>query len=136
MRITTVFNKLLNLQAARVVSVDGFDFDTLTVRVRPRAPKHRCPHCSFSTWALYDRDERTWRHLALGRWRVLLTYPICRLRCPSHGVVTEGVPWATPRSRFTRDFEDLVAWTARTMDQTAVTRLLHISWVTVGTIIQ
>lgn len=51
-------------------------------------------------------------------------------------MVTEAVPWAQPGSRFTSDFEDLVAWTARTMDQTAVTRLLHISWATVGHIVQ
>src|SRR5690349_10782759 len=45
-------------------------------------------------------------------------------RVPEHGVVTEAVPWAEHDSRFTRDFEDLVAWVAREMNQTAVKNLL------------
>lgn len=135
MRFTTVFNKLLSLQGVRVHSVD-FDFDTIRVGVRPTSRKHRCPHCDYSCWASYDGQERRWRHVALGRWQVQLAYRICRLKCPTHGVVTEAVPWATPQARFTTDFEDLVAWTARTMDKTAVTQLLHISWYTVGHIVE
>lgn len=37
-----------------------------------------------------------------------------RLRCPENGVVVQSVPIALPNSRFTRDFEDLVARTERT----------------------
>jgi transposase len=134
-RITKVFNELLSLQGIRVKAVD-FDYDTITVEVLPRSYKHRCPCCSYSSWGSYDGEERLWRHVALGRWKVYLKYRICRLRCPAHGVITEAVSWAEPGGRFTRDFENLVAWTARTMDKTAVTRLLHISWVTVGRIVE
>jgi transposase len=133
-RITTVFNKLLSLQGARVVSV-AWTPTTLVVSVANRQRRHRCPHCSFSTRGGYDRHVRGWRHVALGRWRVVLQSTIYRLECPAHGVVTESVPWAEHESRFTRDFEDLVAWLAREMNKTAVTRLVRISWVTVGTII-
>jgi transposase len=134
-RMTTVFNKLLNLQGTRVQTV-AFDFDTITVGVVPRAPKHKCPKCEYTSWGSYDGKQRQWRHVALGRWRVELSYRICRLVCPEHGVITEAVPWAEAESRFTTDFEDLVAWTARDMNQTAVTCLLHISWYTVGNIIE
>ncbi len=61
---------------------------------------------------------------------------LCRLVCPEHGVVTEAVPRAEHDSRFTRDFEDLVAWVAREMNKTAVKNLLHIAWATVGNIIE
>ena len=135
MRFTSIFNKLLNLQGVRVHGV-VFDFDTITVDVRPTRRKHQCPDCPYKCWAFYDAEERQWRHIALGRWKVSLSYRICRLKCPHHGVVTEAVPWAEPQSRFTRDFEDLVAWVARTMDQTAVSRLLHIAWATVGNIVE
>jgi transposase len=134
-RLTTVFNKLLNLQGTRVQTV-AFDFDTITVGVVPTAPKHRCPQCKHTSWGSYDGKQRQWRHVALGRWRVELSYRICRLVCPEHGVITEAVPWAEPESRFTKDFEDLVAWAARDMNQTAVTSLLHISWYTVGNIVR
>ena len=135
MRFTTVFNTLLSLQGVRVQNV-SFDFDTVTVGVRPTSLKHRCPSCDYACWASYDGQERRWRHVALGRWQVFLSYRICRLQCPTHGIVTEAVPWAQPQARFTTDFEDLVAWLARTMDKTAITKLLHISWYTVGHIVE
>ena len=137
MRITSVFKTLLNLQGIRVRKVHfDLDSDCIRVDVVPTLRKHRCPQCNFATAGRYDSDFRGWRHVALGRWRIELEYQICRLVCPSHGVITEAVPWAQPRSAFTTDFEDLVAWTARTMDKTAVTRLLHIAWATVGEVIQ
>src|SRR5680860_1261720 len=59
-----------------------------------------------------------------------------RLDCPDHGVLVEAVPFARPRVRFTRAFEDLVAWCASKTDKTAVTRLLRIAWPTVGAIVE
>lgn len=61
-RITTLLNQLLSLQGAWVQAV-ALDFDTLTVRIKPTASKHRCPSGTFCTWARYDHNERTWRHL-------------------------------------------------------------------------
>ena len=56
--------------------------------------------------------------------------------CPDHGVLVEQVPFARHRARFTRDFEDLVAWCASKTDKTAVCRLLRIAWLTVGAIVE
>ena len=136
MRITTVFNKLLALQGAFVRRV-LFGTVAVVVEVEKRARKLRCPRCSFASWASYDqREERDWRHLSLGKWQVVIRAKLRRLVCPEHGVVTEAVPWAEHDSRFTRDFEDLVAWVAREMNKTAVKNLLHIAWATVGNIIE
>jgi transposase len=133
-RITTVFNKLLSLQGAFVREV-RFQPDAVVVTVARRGRRHRCPQCSFSTHARYDSHVATWRHIALGKWRVLIRAKVSRLVCPRHGVLTETVPWAAPEAGFTLDFEDLVAWLAREMNKTAVTRLAHIAWLTVGSII-
>lgn len=135
MRISTVFNKLLSLQGAWVRRVQ-FGAEVITVLVARRARQHQCPRCAFSTSAGYDQHVATWRHIALGKWRVLIQASVHRLACPSHGVVTEAVPWAAPGSRFTFDFEDLTAWVTREMNITAVTRLLHVTWRTVGRIIE
>ncbi|CAG4908993.1 unnamed protein product [Acidithrix sp. C25] len=53
-----------------------------------------------------------------------------RLKCPIHGVITESVPFARPvgESRFTRDFEHLVAWCTSKMDKTTVTKLTGIAF--------
>ena len=48
----------------------------------------------------------------------------------------EGVPFARDGARFTRDFEDLVAWLATKTDKTATCRLTRIDWQTIGRIIQ
>ena len=135
MRVTTVFNKLLALQGALVRGV-AFGPAGIVVVVAKRHRRHRCPRCAFSTRARYDLNTRDWRHVSLGRWRVVIRSVLCRLVCPEHGVVTESVPWAEHDSRFTRDFEDLVAWVAREMNKTAVKNLLHIAWATVGNIIE
>ena len=135
MRVTTVFNKLLALQGALVRKVE-FGPVGILVDVAKRHHRHRCPRCAFSTRARYDRTTREWRHLSLGKWRVVIRATLCRLVCPEHGVVTEAIPWAEHDSRFTRDFEDLVAWVAREMNKTAVKTLLHIAWATVGNIIE
>ncbi len=135
MRVTTVFNKLLVLQGAFVRGVT-FRPTGIVVDVAKRHRRHRCPRCTFSTRARYDRKPREWRHLSLGRWQVVIRAALSRLVCPEHGVVTEAVPWAEHESRFTRDFEDLVAWVAREMNKTAVKNLLHIAWATVGNIIE
>jgi transposase len=81
--------------------------------VAKRQRRHRCPRCDFSTRARYDRTVREWRHVSLGMWRVVIRATLCRLVCPEHGVVAETIPWAEHDSRFTRDFEDLVAWPGR-----------------------
>lgn len=133
MRMTTVFKKLLSLQGACVRDVE-LTTEAIVVDVARRSRKHGCPKCDFSTTAGYDRDERHWRHVPLGRWRVLLRGVVYRIACPTHGVITEAVPWAAHESKFTRDFEDLVAWLMREMNRTAITRLVHIAWATVGNI--
>jgi len=71
-----------------------------------------------------------------GRHKVIVTARLRRLDCCDHGVVVEDVCFARPRVRFTRDFEDLVAWCASKTGKTAVCRLLRIAWPTVGAVIE
>lgn len=68
---------------------------------------------------------------------VTLTYDQRRVECRSCGETrAELVPWAAPRSRFTRDFEDQAAYMAQVMDRTTVSRTLRVSWRTVGRIVE
>jgi hypothetical protein len=92
----------------------------------------RCAH--FSSWARYDTRAVTssWRHLDFGRWQVFVRAGLRRLRCPEHGVRVEGVPFARARSRFSRDFEDLVAFLATKTDKRTIARLSRVDWDTVG----
>lgn len=135
MRVTTLLNRLLLIEGARVTGVDLLSGE-LEVAVALRRRRLCCPHCGYSTSARYDRrgEKSRWRHLDVGSWRCVLVASLRRLSCPTHGVVTEGVPFARPHSGFTRDVEDLVAWLATAMDKTALARLMRIAWRTVGSI--
>jgi transposase len=108
----------------------------VTVGLKRRRLK--CPVCGWSTAARYDQRpvDSVWRHLDLGVWRLEIRARLRRLRCPTHGVRTEGVPFARPGSEFTADFESLVAWLATRTDKTAITRLVRVTWRTVGRIIE
>jgi transposase len=133
-RVTTLFNKLLNLQGLRVTGV-RFEGDGLVLTVEPTSRRLTCPHCGKSCSGRFSVSRRSWRHLGIWSHIVWIEGPIRRLRCkPCGRVVTEAVPWARHASNFTRPFEDAVGLLAQRTDQTAVSQLFGISWVTVGSI--
>jgi transposase len=134
-RVTTAFNRLLKLDGANVTAVQ-IGADTVIVEVRLRRRKLLCPVCGWVTSARYDTRPvaSSWRHLRLGAHRLVVRARLRRLCCPVHGVRVEGVPFARPASRFTRDFEQLVAWLAVKMDKDALRRLVGVDWDTVGRI--
>jgi transposase len=134
-RITTVIRRLLGITGLLVSSV-AFQQEGLVVAVRPTWRKPRCGRCGRQG-SVYDRlPPRKWRHLALGRVAFWLRYAPRRVNCRACGVLGERVPWADRSSRFTRQFEEMVAYLAQRMDRTAVRKQLGINWRTVGTIVE
>lgn len=136
MRVTTAFNKMLAIPGAWVSSVE-FTPVGVVIGLRRRCRRLSCPVCGFRSSARYDARTRRWRHLDLGSCKLWLQADIRRLHCVRCArVVTESVPWARPSARFTRDFEDVVAWLAQRTDQTTVTKLLRCSWEAVRDIVE
>lgn len=115
-----------------------FEPGRVVVTVALRRRRLRCPKCAFSTRHRESKQhhDSVWRHLDLGVWRLEVHARLRRLRCPEHGALVEGVPFARDGARFTRDFEDLVAWLATKADKTATCRLTRIDWHTIGRIIE
>ena len=137
MRVSAAFFRLLGLPGVWVRSV-VFKPGRVVVLVALRRRRLHCPKCSYSTRNRENeqRHDSVWRHLDLGRWRLEVHARLRRLRCPEHGVRVEGVPFARDGARFTRDFEDLVAWLATKTDKTATCRLTRIDWQTIGRVIE
>jgi transposase len=110
----------------------------VVVTVALKRRRLRCPKCTYTTPHRESKQhhDSVWRHLDLGVWRLEVHARLRRLRCPAHGVHVEGVPFARDGARFTRDFEDLVAWLMTKTDRTATCRLVRIDWETVGRIIK
>ncbi|MGH3835941.1 MAG: helix-turn-helix domain-containing protein [Pseudonocardiaceae bacterium] len=138
MRATTLLNRLLGLPGVAAVDPGSWQVEPgggeIQVRFRLTRRLLVCPHCSCATAHRYDtRDvDSSWRHLDFGGRVCRIRVRRRRLRCPEHGVLTEGVPFARPASGFTRGFEQLVAWLVTKSDKTTICKFARISWRTVG----
>jgi len=134
-RVTTAFNKMLDLPGASVATV-SFAEEGLVLGLRRRRPcRPVCP-CGKRGTGVYDRSVRRWRHLDWGASKVWLEAEVRRLDCRRCARVrTEAVPWARPKARHSRDFEDVVGWLAQHTDKTTISTLLRSSWQTVDGII-
>ena len=135
MRVTTAFNRLLRLPGASVLDV-SFTAEGVIVSVRLRRRRRVCSRCGQTgRLAIHGRRVKRWRHLDLGANRCIIECELRRLWCRSCGAQFEAVPWARAGSRYTRDFEDVVAWLAQQMAKTPIAGLLRIAWDTVGRIV-
>lgn len=140
MRATTLLNSLVGLPGVAAVDPGSWQVEPgggeIVVRVRLTRWLLVCPECSYTTAHRYDTREvdSSWRHLDCGGRVCRIKVRRRRLRCPEHGVLAEGVPFARPRSGFTRDFERLVAWLVTKTDKTTICTFARIAWRTVGAI--
>ena len=134
MREKRVWARLLGLERAVVESVEIDDEGQVVVAVRPHhRERDRCGVCGRRAPG-FDLGEgrRRWRALDLGTTIAHLEADAPRVRCPEHGVVVCAVPWARHGSRFTRAFEQQVAWLAVNTSGSAVAELMRIAWRSVG----
>lgn len=134
MRTTRVWARLLGLRRAVVEDVGVGDQGELVLAARPSwRERGRCGICRRRS-PRFDQGEgrRRWRALDLGTTFAYVEADAPRVRCARHGVVVCAVPWARHGSRFTRAFEDQVAWLAVNTSKSAVAQLMRIAWRTVG----
>ena len=138
MRRTRVWACLLGVQEAVIEGVDHDEASgELVVSVRPRKQqRRRCGRCGRRS-AGYDRGDgrRRWRTLDLGTVQAFVEAEAPRVNCPEHGVVVAAVPWARHESRFTRAFEEQVAWLVTQASQSAVAELMRVAWRSVGSML-
>lgn len=137
--LKTLIKTILNVNAVveDVTLEDSFEgAPAILIDVRPRQnAQPRCPVCGRAC-PRYDNggslDRIHWRAPDLNGIRVFLRCLTCRVSCPEHGVHAMMVPWAFPNSRFTKDFDHLVAWFATRLPKSTVAEYLRIDWKTVG----
>jgi transposase len=134
MRVTTAFNRLLGLPGASVRAV-RFGADGVVVTVALRRRRRICSGCGQLCRATHDTVVSRWRHLDLGGQRCYVVCALRRVKCPDCGVRVEPVPWARSGSRFTREFENVIAFLAQQMAKDPIARLMRVAWDTVGRIV-
>jgi transposase len=126
---------MLRLPGASVTGV-RFERRGVVVSVRLRRRRKVCGRCGQVVRATHETNVRRWRHLDLGGTRCFIECALRRVRCPDCGVKTEGVAWARPGARHTRDFEDVVAFLAQQMAKAPIAALMRVDWETVGRIVE
>jgi transposase len=137
-RTARVWARLLGLGAAVIEEVNCGDEGEVVVAARPRwHERDRCGVCRRRSPG-FDLGEgrRRWRALDLGATLAYVEAGAPRVRCREHGVVVCAVPWARHGARFTRAFEDEVAWLAVHCSKSATARLMRVAWRTVGSIVE
>ena len=128
--------RLLGLGKTVVEAVEVDSDGAIVVSVRPGyRQRDRCPHCRRRCPG-YDLGEgrRRWRALDLGTTLCYVEADAPRVACKVHGVVVAAVPWARHDARFTRSFDDQIAWLTVNTSKTAICVLMRIAWRTVGRI--
>ena len=134
MRSMSIWAQLLGVRGTTIEKVGLTDRQELMVSVRPhRRRRSRCGICGRRSPG-YDAGDgrRCWRALDLGSTLTYLEADAPRVRCEVHGVVVAQVPWAEHGARFTRSFEDQVAWLAVNCSKSTVAQLMRIAWRSVG----
>ena len=136
MRKTRVWARLLGLQRAVIEDVYcGTDGEIVVATRSNWRERDRCGICRRrSPGADQGEGRRRWRALDLGTVRAFVEADSPRVTCRRHGVVVCAVPWARHDCRFTRAFEDQVAWLAVNCSKTAVAELMRVAWRTVGSV--
>ncbi len=135
MRVNKLARILIEITSV-IVTFVRFTGNGIVLSVRPTWFRPRCPKCGKIRPG-YDRSKKptSWVHLTLARFPIILEYAPRRTDCPTCGVLVERVPWARHDSRFTRPFEEKVAYLAQITNKTAVSNLMGVSWRTIGNIV-
>ena len=139
MQVQKLLRKLVNVNGIRVVGVEFEGERNIILDVVPHKRLRRIDTATGKKCKGYDRGSgkpSSWRSLDIGPFRVYLRYRAERIVCPDGEIRTEALPWADPRSRFTRDFETQVAILAKGCSTSMVARLMGIDWETVGIIVR
>ena len=94
------------------------------------APETRwpCPQCEQSCSVYDHQPARQWRHLDTCQYRTIIHASPPRIDCPEHGALVVCLPWAEANSRFSTLFEALAIDWLGAASQSAVARILRLSW--------
>jgi transposase len=132
----SVWDEVLDTEHAVVVRTyieqwprkDRLPEKVLIIVVEPdEQTRYRCPECGQRGRPV-ETDVVRWRTLDVHGKRTFLESELPRIVCGEHRKITAAVPWARHDDRFSRPFEEFVAWKAAHMPWTRAAAELRITW--------
>lgn len=128
----SLIEHLADVKGAKITGYDDTNLKSHNVLVLDIVPTqtHVCPFCG-RVCPGYDYASKTpklWRHTDWGSCVVMFRYRPRRIKCPEHKVVTESVPWAHHKTRFSKAFEKRVLGLGQHTSRFAVSQLMRIDW--------
>lgn len=136
--LTNDIKTIFSLQGC-VIEKAEIDYSTFELRIYVHLQgvnQNRCPVCGKKCPG-YDRAtyRKEYRTIDFGVLKTFIVIDLCRIECPEHGILTQAVPFAFHKSRFTKLFEKQVIYLAGSYNKTKVSEIMRINWATVGHII-
>ena len=136
----SLIEHLADVKGAKITGYDDTNLKSHNVLVLDIVPTqtHVCPFCGrvCPGYDYASKDSRLWRDVDWNGTKVFLSYRPKRIECSEHKIVTEAVPWAHHKSRFTKAFEQKLLWCSQYMSRFATSKLLRIDWHTIDTCIE
>jgi len=101
----------------------------VVILIGHRGGRVTCPECGKQCTIADHAPARSWRHLDTMQFETRLRARVPRSDCPSCGVKTIQVPWASKHSRFTLMFEAMATDVLKACSTvSSATQLLRINW--------
>lgn len=118
-----------------LVDYRQLDPQTLELELRPcnECPP-ACSGCDQTTSLIHDVSWRRVRERDLFNYRVWLSLPVRRVRCPDCGPRVERIDWLAGRRALTRAMIEWVGSLSRLLPLSHVAKLLRLHWHTVRSI--
>jgi len=134
-RIETLLNKCLPLKSfvySNVRLKEGKNKGSIVVTIRPRKNGVVLCSCCSKECSVYDHlTVREFDFIPLWNIRVVFEYQMRRVKCPSHGVKVEKIPWASGKSHTTKAFQLFLAQWARKLSWKETAETFGSCWDTV-----
>ena len=123
-----VLTKLLRFKELRITDFT-FRRKALVIGVKPYKNGRLCPVCERRCKLVPRKtlpETRWWRDVTVCGLEVWLYYTLREIKCPTHGRITENIPWADAYARVTYRYEFLLLKFCQIMTQKAAARLLRV----------
>lgn len=124
-----LFTLALGLSAPWFVEKTSFDAKAKILELTldfSRGARFPCPECGQADCAVYDTEEKRWRHLNFFEHQAFITARTPRVECSKCAVRLVKVPWARPNAGFTLLLEAMILEMARNMPILCIGQLLGV----------